>query len=174
MKIYVITLAVKFQKPHQRTGELTNFKQKFLLGQCCPDCNVQQDLSGKNISQCNGCVRACMMEKIHTIRANYPLWAKRIAEVQEGKAVLSIRQWSGTPYRSKQVEIRRLTAENGVGIQKMELTSDLSECMIEGRNYPYVSIANNDGLSAADWIDWFSTYDLFRPLAVIQFTNFRY
>ena len=58
-------------------------------------------------------------KKIHTIRANFPLWEKRIKEVQEGRAVLSIRQWTGEPYRSKQVEIVRLAAEGGVGVQKL-------------------------------------------------------
>ena len=62
---------------------------------------MPQDLSGENISNCNNCGRACFLVKLHTIRANYPLWEKRIKDIQEGHAVLSVRQWSGKPYRSK-------------------------------------------------------------------------
>ena len=60
MKTYAITLSKHFLTTHKRAGEDTDFKEKFLNG-----------------------------EKIHTIRANYPLWEKRIKEVQEGNAVLS-------------------------------------------------------------------------------------
>lgn len=47
--------------------------------------------------------------------------AERITEVQQGKAVLSVRQWSGKPYRSPQIEITRLTVKHGVDIQKVVL-----------------------------------------------------
>lgn len=175
MKTYVITLSQNFLSTHKRAGEETHFKEKFLLGQGCPDCASPQDLSGINISDCNGCVRACSFPKLHTIRANYPLWEKRIKEVQEGRAALSIRQWTGKPYRSKQVEIAMLTAENGVGIQRLEFT----DCRLR---FPYidsewtsmVSIAEHDGLSLNDWVEWFNGYDHSRPLAIIHFTKFRY
>ena len=174
MKTYVITLSRHFLVNHKRAGEETHFKEKFLLGQSCPDCSTPQDLSGINISDCNSCVKACSFPKIHTIRANYPLWKKRIKEVQEGRAALSIRQWTDKPYKSKQVEIATLTAESGVGIQLMELTNDLSECIVGGHRYSYVSVAKNDGLHPADWLDWFSCYDLSKPMAIIHFTKFRY
>lgn len=146
MKTYVITLSQYFLATHKRAGDPTDFKEKFLSG-----------------------------EKIHTIRANYPLWEKRIKEVQEGRAVLSIRQWTGKPYRSKQMEIATLTAENGVGLQRLEFT----DCRLR---FPYtdsewtsmVSLAKNDGLSLNDWVGWFGGYDLSEPMAIIHFTNFRY
>ena len=146
MKTYVITLSRHFLANHKRAGEETHFKEKFLNG-----------------------------AKIHTIRANYPLWEKRIKEVQDGRAVLSVRQWTGKPYRSKQVEIAMLTAENGVGLQRLEFT----DCRLR---FPYidsewtsmVSIAKNDGLSLNDWVEWFNGYDHSRPLAIIHFTKFRY
>ncbi len=156
MKTYVITLSRHFLANHKRAGEETHFKEKFLLGQGLTDYDTPS------------------MAKIHTIRANYPLWEKRIREVQDGKAFLSIRQWTGKPYRSKQIEIARLTAANGVGIQKLELTNDLSECIVGDRRYSYVSVAKNDGLHPADWLDWFSCCDLSKPLAIIHFTKFRY
>ena len=173
-KTYVLMLSAVFPKTHNKAGMPTGFKVQFSLGQGCPDCDKPQDLSGVNISDCNGCVNACSLPKLHTIRSNYPLWEKRIKEIQEGNAVLSIRQWSGNPYRSKQVEIARLTTEDGVGIQKLELTNDLSESIVGDHRYSYVSVAKNDGLRPADWLDWFSCYDLSKPMAIIHFTKFRY
>lgn len=68
-----------------------------------------------------------------------------------------------------------LTAENGVGVQKLEFT----DCRLR---FPYidsewtsmVSIAEHDGLSLNDWVDWFGGYDLPEPMAIIHFTKFRY
>ena len=145
MKTYVLTLSKVFPKAHARAGEPTEFREKFLSS-----------------------------EKIHTIRASYSLWKKRIKEVQEGNAVLSIRQWTGMSYYSKQVEIARLTADDGVGIQKLELTNDPSECIIEDHRYSYVFIAKNDGWGADDWITWFSCHVPSKPMAIIHFTKFRY
>ncbi len=180
MKTYVITLSRQFLANHKRAGEETHFKEKFLLGQSCPDCATPQDLSGINISDCNGCVNACSLPKLHTIRANYPLWEKRIKEIQNGHAVLSIRQWHGKPYRSKQIEIERLTADNGVGIQKLCFDKDkdgvpsLKYFNINGKYIDREMLANNDGLSKEDWQEWFRGYDLSKPMAVIHFTKFRY
>ena len=145
MKTHVITLSMYFPVKHSKAGEPTHFREKLYA-----------------------------KEKLHTIRANYPLWEKRIKEVREGKAFLSVRMWSGKPYRSKQVEIAQLTADGGIGIQRMEFTNDLAECVINGNHHSYVSVAENDGLRPADWLDWFSCYDLSKPLAIIHFTKFRY
>ena len=182
MKTYVITLSRCFIANHKRAGEETHFKEKFLLGQGCPDCDKPQDLSGVNISDCNGCVNACSLPKLHTIRANYLLWERRIRDIQEGKAYLSVRQWTGKPYRSKQIEIARLTAEDGVGIQKARIMPEANFMVAIDEDYEkYLctpeeiqGLANNDGLSLADWCDWFRGYDLSKPLAIIHFTKFRY
>ena len=148
MKTYVLTLSKSFPRTHARAGEPTEFREKFLKE-----------------------------EKIHTIRANYELWSKRIAEVRAGRAVLSVRQWTGKPYASRQEEIARLTAENSVGIQKLCFPNRLTALV----DYPerklsvdFKLLAKNDGLSLADWCDWFRHYDLSKPLAIIHFTNFRY
>lgn len=55
MKTYVLTFSRRFPGTHPRAGEATNFVEK-ILGH----------------------------EKIHTIRSNFPLWKKRIEEVQKG------------------------------------------------------------------------------------------
>ena len=158
MKTYVITLSRHFLANHKLAGEETHFKEKFLLGQGLTDYDTPS------------------LAKIHTIRANYPLWEKRIKEVQDGKAFLSVRQWTGKPYRSKQVEIAMLTAENGVGIQMLRFLGDnFNGGYIRNGVYPSDEIlAKNDGLSLADWCDWFRGYDLSKPLAIIHFTRFRY
>lgn len=172
MKTYVITLSKRFPSGHIRAAEPTFFKERFLSGQECKLCPPKD--THKCYPECNECSMNCIPQKYHTIRANYPLWAKRIAEIERDEACLSIRQWSGEPYRSKQVEIGRLTKYEGMGIQKAELTNDLSECIIGKRYYNYVDIAKNDGLHPADWLDWFKGYDLSQPMAIIHFTPFRY
>ena len=157
MKTYVITLSRHFLTNHKRAGEETHFKEKFLLGQGLTDYDTPS------------------LAKIHTIRANYPLWEKRIKEVQEGRAALSIRQWTGKPYRSKQVEIATLTAENGVGVQKLEFYNNtLGLCHIGIVYQRKYELAHNDGLSFEDWEEWFKGYDLSEPMAIIHFTKFRY
>lgn len=179
-KTYVMMLSAVFPKTHNKAGMPTGFNVKFSLGQGCPDCDKPQDLSGVNISDCNGCVNACSLPKLHTIRSNYPLWEKRIKEIQEGHAVLSIRQWTGKPYRSKQVEIARLTADNGIGIQKLSFHNDkdgvpsLKFFDIDGKYIDREILANNDGLAEEYWQEWFRDYDLSKPMAVIHFTKFRY
>lgn len=174
MKTYVLALSRHFPANHKRAGEETHFKEKFLLGQGCPDCASPQDLSGINISDCNSCVRACSFPKLHTIRANYSLWEKRINEVQEERAVLSIRQWGGNPYRSKQEEIAKLTAADGVGIQRLDIFDLMRPVKVDGRLVDLMDLAHNDGLSFSDWYDWFRLADVKKPMAIIHFTKFRY
>lgn len=180
MKTYVLTLSKYFPNNHNKSGYPTHFQESFSLGTKCKDCSIEQDLSGINICQCNSCVRACQLPKIHTIRANYPLWLERFKEIESGNAVLSIRQWLGKPYRSKQVEIALLTAQDGIGIQRIQFHKDregvysLKFFDIEGKDYNAVKLANNDGLTFEDWKEWFRTYNLSDPLAIIHFTQFRY
>ena len=157
MKIYVLTLSKVFPTTHKRKGEPTNFAHKVEAA-----INKWNDHELKN----------------HTIRANYELWKKRFEEIDAGRACLSIRQWTGKPYASKQVEIVRLTHEDGIGIQmlRFETLWGNERCLIgyTGYEVSFENIANNDGLSYDDWQDWFKDYDLSKPLAIIHFTKFRY
>lgn len=154
-------LSKAFPSTHPRKGEPTRFFDKFLAGQALSREGWLVD------------------PKLHTIRANFPLWAKRIAEIQRGEAVLSVRQWLGAPYRSKQITIATLTAEDGVGLQQL---TDLDTnaygfypCVrVDKRNIDKLLVAQNDGLSLEDWLSWFKNYDHTKPLAIIHFTNFRY
>ena len=145
MKTYVIMLSKVFPKGHRREGEQTGFKEKLLSH-----------------------------EKIHTIRSNYALWEKRIKEVQEGEAILSVRQWEDKPYRSKQVEIVRFTEESGIGIQKLEIQDLSRPATVAGKIVELQDIANADGLEFNDFYHWFKGYSFKEPMAIIHFTRLRY
>ena len=188
MKTYVITLSQVFPTWHKRAGEPTKFRAAFLSGQTCSKCKKRNHAM---------CTSECFsVLKIHTIRANYPLWLKRITEVQQGKAVLSVRQWSGKPYRSPQIEITRLTVKHGVGIQKVvfyrtEWYDDDNKChycydvtLDNDKGINIDDIARNDGLNPIDFIEWFDRDickqkldddgRIHKELAIIHFTKFRY
>lgn len=160
MKTYVLTLSHSFPANHAMHGKPTYFREKFL------------GTPG-------------MLRKLHTIRANYTLWAKRFEKIAAGDACLSVREWMGAPYRSKQVEIARLTIRDGIGIQKLRIKPFQQHLNSEVYLQPFiydettmpvneVTLANNDGLSLEDWKEWFKNYDLSKPLAIIHFTKFRY
>lgn len=163
LKTHVLTVSRTFPVTHKRKGQQTWF-----------------------VEQINDVLIPIALEpifgrKLHTIRGNYLLWSKRIKEVQEGKAVLSLRYWSEKPYNSPQVEFCRLDKNNGVGIQKIEFYEDKDGvCTIK---YPIIdnlaepsikTIAENDGLSCEDFKEWFRGYDLNEPMGIIHFTKFRY
>ena len=148
---YPITLSKKFPANHPRHGQPTDFRTKFE-----------------------------QRAKIHTIRANFPLWKDRFSRIFVGSAVLSIRQWSEKPYHSKQELVADLCIKDAIGIQELRFVDgDINKPHIV--KYPdqlipvtIYDLATNDGLSVEDWLDWFKGYDLNEPLAVIHFTDYRY
>lgn len=135
-------LSKVFPKGHRREGEPTGFKEKLISG-----------------------------EKIHTIRTNFPLWEKRIKEVKEGNACISVRQWEGKPYRSKQIEIARLTKENGVGIEMLWLDPIVR---LKPQLKAIPGLDTHDGLCREDWLNWFKSAPRGKALPIIHFTPFRY
>lgn len=155
MKTYVLTVSEKFPKTHPKSGEPTNFP-----------------MSIKHY------------DKIHTIRGNYDLWAKRFEKINAGEAVLSVRVWEGKPYNSKQREIFRYDYRRKIGIEKLNM--DTFDVGRDDNNDVYLNfevgktmvsadlLAKNDGLSYEDFENWFKGYDFSRPMAVIHFTDFRY
>lgn len=156
MKTYVLTVSQYFQATHKRKGEETFFVDRILAGQT---------------------IDSNMWKKIHTIRANYELWAKRIKEVQEGKAILSIRYWSGKPYNSKQVEVCQLDKSSGCSVQRLVWKYNCiyyPTVLEDPLTLSHIEIAKNDGLSPEDFKEWFKSYDLSEPMAIIHFTSFRY
>lgn len=176
MKTYVLMLSQVFPADHPRAGEPTFFKYK-LINAIKID---KEDIPIYGIPH-RGMPNERLGCKLHTIRANYPIWAKRFEQIERGEACLSIRQWSGKPYASKQVEIARLTKEDGIGLQKFEVYANYAginnwqHFKIDDKGYMSINdIPNKDGLSREDWIDWFKNYDLSKPMAIIHFTKFRY
>lgn len=163
MITYYLTLSKVFPKGHNKFPLPTYFEDAVLAATTL-----------KN--------RSNFSPKIHTIRANYDFWAKRFEKISAGEACLSIRQWVGTPYAkgSTQREIVRLTKEDGIGIQKLELVRERYKSReiwlgyVDGGQATFDVIARNDGLSLGDWISWFRNYDLSKPMAIIHFTKFRY
>lgn len=155
---YYLTLSQVFPHNHIKAGEPTGFKDKFFNGLD----NERDD------------------GKIHTIRANYEFWRKRFDKIDEGEAVLSIRQLVGKPYGkgSTQIELAKLTRDDGIGLQQLRFTVDTNcerVALIDGITLPSLRVlANNDGLSLQDWNDWFRGYDCSKPMAIIHFTKFRY
>lgn len=142
MKTYIIMLSRVFPKGHIRQGEPTEFREKLLSG-----------------------------SKIHTIRTNYPLWKKRIEEVRNGEAYISIRQWQDRPYRSKQIEVARFTKEDGVGVESVVL-NPIGQLDLLLDAFPELS--THDGLDRIDWLSWFENAPRNQPLPIIHFTPFRY
>lgn len=154
IKTYVITLSKNYMKGHPKAGQPTNFKEKFLSG-----------------------------EKIHTIRGNYELWKKRLDNVRNRKAVLSIRQWQGKPYNSKQIEIAKITSVSCCGVQLISLWKPNKDDIywnINDRNVKerLHDVAKNDGLDIEDFRRWFipsrDTQNFYFEGAIIHFTPFRY
>lgn len=170
MKTYVLMLADKFPATHQRKGEQTFFHRKVING-------LNYPINFQPVFGCNEPAK-----KIHTIRKNAELWVKRFEQIDSGKACLSLRMWEGKPYKSKQIEIARLTKEDGIGIQLGYIGIErehptLSIGYPENGSIEFIEgdlISYNDGLTRWDWCDWFKNYDISKPMAIIHFTKFRY
>ena len=141
-KTYVLILSLEFPKTHKKAGKETFFF-RLILDEI----------------------------KKHTIRKNYPLWKSRVDEINAGRAVLSVRYWSGLPYRSRQFECLEFSR---VGIQKIQYERD--SFFIDDLDSPLKieDLAKNDGLSLEDFRDWFKPMPT-EPMAILHFTDdFRY
>ncbi len=96
-------------------------------------------------------------KKIHTCRDNYEYWEKKIVALKNVGGSLSVRQWSGKPYRSPQEVIVEIPSTD-VGIS--ELTLEHTSYRYEGKeihefralvdNIPISleELAKNDGFSS--------------------------
>jgi hypothetical protein len=170
MKVVRYRLGISRTVPatHARKGEQTLFVDRIMLD------------------------RALGNGKKHTIRGNYPLWKKRMDKVQAGSAVIELFYWEGKPYNSKQFVFLTLDKDSGCGVQELGFMCN-PEC-VEHPAYiditkPFVfptcsnmlyrdidvnKLCENDGLSLSDFKEWFKSYDLSEPMAIIHFTKFRY
>lgn len=141
---YVLTVSQKFPATHKKAGQPTGFL-----------------LAIKHY------------DKIHTIRANYDLWAKRFEKINAGKAMLSVRVWEGKPYASKQLEIFKYDKTHNIGLEKLEDPANPFMAWVNGTKQDWETLAKNDGLSFEDFCEWFKVKQT-KPMAIIHFTNFRY
>lgn len=151
MKSYIITVAKNFLANHPKKGQPTNFEAQVISGL-----------------------------KKHTIRGNHAYWERIVNEVNAGNGVLKVRQWSGKPYRSGQIEICQFTK---LGIEKVVFKKSSSRkinpvALLKIGNDTFfdkkqlVEVAKNDGFDdLQDFIDWF-------PMefagCIIYFNDFKY
>lgn len=146
MKTIVLMISEHFPVSHIRYGEPTKLVDKLLK------------------------------QKIHTIRENYENWVKRAELINSGNAFLSVRHWSGRPYRSRQVEIARIST---IAIQKLVMSYSFADgtitACVEDRELKDINIlSHNDGLALDDFRSWFySKEDKFNGV-IIHFTNLLY
>lgn len=80
-------------------------------------------------------------------------------------------------------EIARLTKDDGIGLQMLEYKLVPSLDVRYGRQTHAIvrntiicdnCLAENDGLSYDDWLEWLRPYNTTEPLAIIHLTRFRY
>ena len=124
-KKYILLVSRTFLRGHQREGQQTNFAELIKQG-----------------------------VKLHTIRMNYEHWTKVKEKVDKGEALLSIRYWTGSPYRSTQEEIMVLEKFD---IQRIHIAPDHS-IVVDGRaldRYEGQKLMTNDGLLPEDFRGWF-------------------
>lgn len=150
MKKHVITLAQTFSKDHPRAGEPTNFASLIERG-----------------------------VKKHTIRENYGYWYKRFLSIAAGEAVLSVREWTGKPYRSEQRVLWEWGKYDGIGLAPLySANNQLDQLIVAGKeaHYPVSleTLAANDGLSVEDFKHWFAKAQPMQAMALIYFKGFRY
>ena len=151
LKTYVITMMVKFPTQAPYVAVTTGFKKKILSG-----------------------------EKRHTIRNNYKFWKKRIDEINKGNAILSVRQWTGKPYNSKQREIKQFK-KGEIGYERIIMFNNAQEIAINTgtkRGYVYLSdkriltLAKNDGVPIDIFRKFFKNGVL--DGIIIHFSKLRY
>ena len=146
-KIAVVILSTEYQQGHSKCGEKTHFVDKLAEG-----------------------------TKLHTIRGSYENWRKKAEQVNAGEMELSIRIWSGMPYKSKQYEVARVQQ---LCVQRFEGSYGTDDakplCWVDGKAVDAAEIAKNDGLELEDWIEWiFGGSNLVEGGAILQLTGFRY
>ncbi len=146
-KLAVLMLSTAFMKGHSKAGKPTGFKAKLLAG-----------------------------TKLHTIRGNFEWWQRKAQKINAGEMELSIRQWSGKPYNSQQVEVARLSH---LEVQRFEAaygsTDPQPRVWIDGCEVADVEqVAHNDGLELAEWQEWFFKHTNHFEGVVLQFTSFKY
>lgn len=173
IKHYRLGVSITFPARHPRRGKLTYFVEKIQLA--LSGCNEPVMMYASDMTIVTDI-------KIHTIRRNLKLWAKRMQKVYAGKAVIDLCYWKLPGGRftpgNELITFATLDKDSGCGVQKITIEEDLSGCEIEvfmgHLIFGLHNVAKNDGLSLEDFKAWFKGYDLSKPMAIIHFTKFRY
>lgn len=186
IRVYVLMLSKEFPKEHPRAGQPTDFKERLLLALKAQEQEAECASCGGDCKTCY-CPFVSGIMKVHTIRTKMERWSGIMKKVQEGKAVISVRQWKGRPYEkgNVQVELFRLGKDDGVGLQTLSVREytdaddgiERAVYCIDGKPMPMLTmkqIAENDGLTVEDWKAWFTGMSFVEPLPIIHFTKFRY
>lgn len=149
----VLILSKKFMAGHPRAGEPTNFREKYLYA--CSHPHPWRDTD--------------QWPKIHTLRFN----AKGYYKTGD---VVSVRQWRGKPFRSKQEEI----GQSAIRVEPIILEAhdgyitELKTAVARMSFRPEV-LAYNDGLTNFDFLTWFFPKGNGKLLVdIIHFTKYRY
>lgn len=120
----------------------------------------------------------CRPQNPHHSADEKEQWEKKIADINEGKKILCVREWTGRPYNSEQADIKQFVQ---VGLQDITITygvdDETPQAWVDGKPVPVELLAKNDGLELSDFIEWFfgSVHkgNVFKG-KIIHFTDFRY
>lgn len=145
----VLSFSRYFPKGHPKVGTETNFPEKIMacLADKIPGWQMKEDF----VLYDWYAYYNCTMPKGHTIRAG--------SRFKPGD-MASLRVWSGAPYRSKQIEFAQVEVKKTWDIEiNVKQTSPV--ILINGKLLTYdagLVLIANDGLTAADFIGWFSIH----------------
>jgi hypothetical protein len=142
----VITLARQFPSYHPKAGGLTSFTQKVCRSLLI---EVPIELRRFNTIVVDGDMwyEPTMEPKHHTVR---------LGRRWKDGDMASLRVWSGKPYNSPQIKICE-----DVKVRVVDIVLDFKNRLIYRKDgsvmhvIPALFLANNDGLSLQDFLDWF-------------------
>lgn len=168
-KIVVLVLSQAFLMGHSKAGKPNYFVQQLS--------NALHGCSEHKVQLPDGDSIIVRGKKLHTIRQNYEYWKEKTEKINAGEMELSIRVWSGNPYKSLQVEVARLSHVNIQLVEMSYSTEDAQPIVyIDNVLKPNIAeeMARNDGLQLEDWIEWFfKKTNTFRGV-ILHFTDFKY
>lgn len=181
IKTHVLWISPKFPHDHPRKGEPTYFVERIQLA-----LNLLVQMPGDLLIDLDPKLHTCRADSKNSKKKKgaYEEWKRKIDEVNRGEAILSVRMWSGSAYNRLHdgrhpIEIAHFDKDSGIEVQKVEFIKgniDNPE-IFDGKDAISAfidEIASNDGLSLTDFKSWFNKADLSKPVAIIQFTKFRY
>lgn len=113
-------------------------------------------------------------EILHVVRDNVPKWEQRINAIREGKAELVVRYWEGQPYKGTLTDICRLGSE--ISIQSFKFTDSkvAKNILVDNKKVLIEDFANDEGRTVTEWKYAMRKFHTKEPLAIINFTAFKY